>query len=802
MHVNKMSDAGEYGAGRTLLERVREVCDDLAAEGWGELLKAHGLDIKATDLEAELLRPLDGIDRRLGGFQDFSFEGRRGIEPGKPAQSLLFHALASPQVVTGVGGAALSRFPTPAQIEAVENYVYGIRPPSIQDLRVMAGGAPLAIVVFASEYRPAVNTVHQKHADMCFSRVGVSRVGTAPCEYLPHARGYLPFVEGNPHAVSVIPCRFAAYVAAQLPGQKSGFGPLRFLEGGPVTRDFDGDIRTIHLKSDSERSFWVPLHKLFSGGECMRGVNLTLTLTPRHVNEKLRRVHRALAAQGIDTGWHEPDISQPPFTFTDGLAEFSTSPSDGHWLLTPVARPSLVERAEYAGETLTYKVPVGNEPFRSSLNIGPRRSGARAAPEYVHARHSLDAAGKIIDLNDQPKVEEVVGRGGYRAVHYIDYTADGSVEVECPELAFDIPRSLAAYSMIAAVDYFPLVKQQELMQWWEQSIPPELEKNIWPKNPGPPLTMCDIRYPANQSLTLKKLNIQNEERNIFDSEDDTMTAIIGFRDAGAGRMTQVDPARHARVSWLPDGAAGIFAPGWDCSIDRTEEFDPSDDGALVLPGTTYLSNYGLGSPFPEDSMLCAALSSFWPAAAPDITRTFAPGKYATATPLTDNIIGVGGSDSWDGVPGPRISDEAKKLVEYTRIEYGDYVQTALRNRFNLEQIGRTTAAEYSARTLCMARVYTCLGAIKLEQKIQWALFSFTHAEPDDADLLEAESQTDLRLNPTHAYRFKIFEHKETDEVSANHRTKLVRYEKMLLIFADPQTVLKQDDDGKWKAFRY
>lgn len=58
------------------------------------------------------------------------------------------------------------------------------------------------------------------------------------------------------------------------------------------------------------------------------------------------------------------------------------------------------------------------------------------------------------------------------------------------------------------------------------------------------------------------------------------------------------------------------------------------------------------------------------------------------------------------------------------------------------------------------------------------------------------------MNPAHAYRFKIFKHKETDEVSANHRTKPVRYEKMLLIFADPQTVFKKDDSGKWKAFRY
>lgn len=156
----------------------------------------------------------------------------------------------------------LDLLPTPAQIEVVENYVFGIRPQSIQELRVRADDVPLAIVVFASEYRCAIDTVHQKHADMCFSRVGISRVGTAPCKYLPEARGYLPFVEDDGHAVRVLPCRFSAYVAAQFRGQKDGFGPLRFREAGEVTRDFDGTIRTIKLKSDADRYFWVPLHTL------------------------------------------------------------------------------------------------------------------------------------------------------------------------------------------------------------------------------------------------------------------------------------------------------------------------------------------------------------------------------------------------------------------------------------------------------------------------------------------------------------------------------------------------------------
>lgn len=85
----------------------------------------------------------------------------------------------------------------------------------------------------------------------------------------------------------------------------------------------------------------------------------------------------------------------------------------------------------------------------------------------------------------------------------------------------------------------------------------------------------------------------------------------------------------------------MFAPGWDVGSDRTPE--RSGDDGEVAPGITFLTTYALGSPFPEDAKLCAALSSFWPAVAPDVTRTFEPSeRYPTTTPLTDEAIGLGG----------------------------------------------------------------------------------------------------------------------------------------------------------------
>ena len=177
------------GAARpTLLDKVKAACVRLSRHGWGQLFLAHGLNISAGSLADELMRPLK-VDRSLPGFEDFAADGIRGVEPGKPALSLLYHAFASPNVVANTNGTPLSKFPTPAEIEAVENYIYGVRPPTLEELRRRAGSAPLAVVVFASEYRPASSSVHRLHAEMCFARTGGARIGTAGPEYLPPKRG-------------------------------------------------------------------------------------------------------------------------------------------------------------------------------------------------------------------------------------------------------------------------------------------------------------------------------------------------------------------------------------------------------------------------------------------------------------------------------------------------------------------------------------------------------------------------------------------------------------------------------------
>jgi len=796
----------------SLLSGVEAAVKRLGPLGWTALLKHHGVDLTAKDLASELSKPLTRIDRSFPGFEDFAREGVRGIEPGAPAASLLFHAFASPRVtVFRERGRAkpLKGFPTLAEIEAVENYVYGVRPPSMQDLRAKAHSARLAVVVFATEYRAAVGTVHRRHADMVFARTGVTRIGTEPARYDGASRGFLPFVETADKAIRILPCRYAAYVACLVPGKKNGHGPLRHIDADAQQADTSGRNSTraglpagpkalqIDEPGDDNRLFWVPLHKLFSGDECIRDRTIDVRLSATHVNEKLRRAHLKFLSSGHNAGWSQPDLSEAPFIFHDDIAAFSKNPDDGGWLLQPAVHRRLTEPAIYKGEPLYYLVPKSPDSdgpwraYQSTLNLLPQPSGARSAPEYLHARHAISADGKERDLNDEPEIIKLVGAGGYRARHYVDFTGDGWIDVECPEVALDLPRRIPAYSIVASPDFFPLVDQTSLMQWIDQSVLPTLMQSLWDApGSGLPQALSDQRFAAN--LQLKGAN--------FDPEDDTMTAIVGLLGSGSGALCELHTVTNPRVSMLPDGAAGVFAPGWDVSYDRTSETDPEDTGKKLVPGVTFLTNYGLGSPFMEDSKLCAALSSFWPAAAPDITRTFAPSRnYATATPLTDEIIGLGSKPPWDGVRGPSLRQKEGK-VEYASLAYADYVETALKGGFDISEIAKTSVEEYVARTLTMGLVYRALGVETHQDKLKWSVLSFRRADASDPELGAAQKATGRRLSTDFTYRYLVFDHADRGAPDpADFKKVLVNFGALTLLFADPTIVLTKGSDGEWSV---
>ena len=597
----------------SLIDEVTTVCRRLAPEGWRDLLLAVShdeLDITTADLSTMLSQPLSQIDRTIPGFEDFALEGTRGIEPGSPARSLLFHALASPNVFRDAAGNDLSAFPTPAEIEAVENYVYGVKPPSLDDLQAQADDHPLAVVVFALEYRTGRETVHGKHADFCFSRTGLARMGTTEAIYDARRREFLPLKADDPFAFPVQPARYAPFLAIQRRADPGTFGPLR------ATDD------------DRSRLFWVPLHKLFSGPECLQGLDLTVTLSTEHSNEKLRRFHTRMNTAGFYTGWDEPDIDQFPFVIQgETLAAFSTDPDHGSGWVMPPPHP-LVDPAEYDGKPLTfyYSQELAASPlitYSSSLQpleappfqpLGPGRTqslpeniniaeeeipgylteispdNGRSCPSTSTSGTRSVPDGTEENLNDLPDVLDRSMRGGYWARHFIDYAADGWVAARCSELDAVVPARVPAYSIVGPPSFYPYTNQRALTEWAERGAPEELRHGIWAIPPRP---LSDRRLAANINLAAG-----------FSIDDDTVTALVSLPlDAGTTQSGAPETfvRRHLH---LPDGMAGLFDPGWDVSQDRTAD------------NRFFLANYGLGTPFIEDAKLCAAPSTYWPGVSP------------------------------------------------------------------------------------------------------------------------------------------------------------------------------------------
>lgn len=735
-------DGGVRDSTMTLISDVQLACSRLAQDGWRPLLLQHGLDITAVDLQQELGRPLQ-VDRAVPGFEDFSPAGLRGIEAGKPAGSLLYHAFASPNVIACADGTRLTAFPSAVEIEQVLNLVYGITPPSVAALKAYAGTAPLAIVVFAHEYRPRPETVHRHQADLCFSRTGVARIGTAPALYDQARRGFLPFVDAAAEQMRVIPCRYGAYIAMQKKADSGSFGPMN-----------------LQLPDDADLDFWVPLHKLFDGKECLQGLDLTVHLDNYQINEKIRQVH--VMYRG--TGWQEPDILNDPFVITEGLCHWADPADFGTGLLVPDDKQRLVEPAYYQGSPLSFTMPAG--------------TGA-----LVHGRHRVRDDGSVEDLNNVENVDAIVKQGGYRALHYRDAMADGWVRARCPQLdAYDLEDSVAAYSIIGAPDFFPLCGQRELKQWSSDPdvfpCPAPPCPTVWHARVNP---LSDVRFPINPTL----------KGNYFADEDRSATAIVSLpldEPAPVTTFAGPDIALAQRQSCLPDFASGVFGPGWEVGRGLVDE-----------PFANVLNGYMLASPFTEDARICAALGSYWPGVAPDSTRTFEPRTLAsTVIPLTDTEIGLGGVPSWDGLTGPvLVAVDGRQVVQYQAYEYSDYTSAALDGRLSSAVTGQITTRHYHQRVLAMQRAYQAVGATDKPAQRRWPVLSFSLVQRPDDNLEAAQQQAGHTLEGEVMYFF-LYRHGAISTPADDFKRRHVEIEARVRLYVGQSALLIQQDDAPWR----
>ncbi len=819
---------------RPLINGVADACRRLAPLGWGRmLLDATGgeLDIAAPDLRLELGKPLAHIDRTYPGFGDFANAATRAIEPGSPDRSLLYHAFASPTVVADRKGADLLGFPTLAEIDALENYVYGVEPPTVEALqaRVDAMSPPLqggekhrrlGVVVYALQYRDTPMSVHGRHAELCFARSGVARIGTIDPFYDARARNFVALDPARPFDFRVTPRRFAAYLAAEFKG-RSGFGPQDPLPG------------------DDELIFWAPIHKLFSGPECIAGLNLQVGLERGLRNDELAQFHRFLDNAGLKNNWSGEVLEEFPFTIKDDfIGSMSARRDFGDGVLEP--RPSpLVTPAQYKGRLLTFPVDGSytSKPWNmqlSSMQILPgaeptdeprymldaAQTTQRAAPEYTNIRHRLLPNGEIDNLNLRPDMNEIMSEGGYQTLQYIDGVGDGWIAARCPQLEGVVDANLSAYCMVGLPDFFPKVTQRELMVWWRDKVPKPIRRALWAIEP---LALSQTRIAGNITLPAG-----------FSLTDTTITAIVSQPAEEEGPVQSPNGPLTVEKAGMPDGAIGLYDPGWDTSQAIYYQ-------APELPLQKFLAGYGLGSPFIEDAKLCAALGAYWPAVAPDSTRQYQPDKmiggvvypYPTIAPLTDEEIGSAPIESgqftpgdgvhgprattvdgrevafmpWDGVRGPRAAVfQGRPVAAYADVTRVDYID--LLGTMTAALTARIDTEEYLARILAMEAVYWGLGIREpditpvfkvLQEKAAWAVLSFRAITADDAGLAAAEQGTGIKLPGPRRYFFQVYRWGKLTHDPDDLHTVYVDMLEQAFAYVSGNTVLIKREGGSWRV---
>lgn len=701
-----------------LIDDLHSVLGNLAPKGWAALFDKHGLDITVSKakLAEELIRPLT-IDRTLPGFEEFALDGVRGVEKGRPGLSLLYHALASADVRPLKSGAlASSDFPTLEQLDVVENYVY-----RIANRRITSFSNPV-VAVFAFQYRGRALSPHRLHADLAFSRTGVARVGTEALRYDGETRAFDPRPAQGARGFAALPARYAAFIAEYRPPSKDD-SVLRFV----------ADV-------DANRPFLFPVHKLFAGTECLfddEGKPLTLgplRFRELHVNEKLRRMHLAAVDNpGRVKPLSQFDVDAPPFrrTSADSNDLVKVQKAGASILIVPVpgalARTAR-QKVGSSNEVVRFKVPKANDDnrFWSSLEL-PAGGGGRAAPEYANIRQEVrtPTSSVLVDLNlvkntgtpAADRFDRKLANGGYEAAHLIDGTCDGAVSIE-PPAALALP-VLPAYSLVTAVDYFPLVEQVEIEEWVEKVQ----GRSIGLARPGQqfqhpvsgPKPLSDGRFEGQPRTNPNRLEatrripnphipdpVAPTQRIAFDPTErtnQTATAVVGSAP-GATSPKEGDHPRRP-TSWLPDSASDVFAPGWDVSQH-------------TIAGQSIYAAYGLGSPFPEDSKLCAALNSFWPAVAPDSSRTYGfwPDEdrlLPTAIPLLDSELGyhathprvlageVASAPGWDGDFGPFIDRSGAAVVDASNPLRADQSRAALDGNVRFAGLDQVDSKELTQR---------------------------------------------------------------------------------------------------------
>ena len=568
------------------LATVRSTLVELG-DGWRQyLMRTQKIDIRASDLAGELskVRP---INREEPGFADFDPSGNRAIEPGNLARSLLYHALASPDVhptLDDDSAIADRDYPTWRQLDVIENYIYSLAPFSENDLKDAVVG------VFAYEYRPRAATTHGQHADVNFSRMGIARIGTSEAVYKGAERAYTS-ITGTTGKIGVLPARYGAFLARKVKGGRD----LSLLGEG------DGD--------DPQRTFLLPFRKLFSGKECIPNRDITLSFGEHHRAEKLSRIVHGVQAINGGKGSCVPDgfdVRRPPFIRRSPDPDLVRMSPVGAGVMISAPPHPLVRRAEQnvggrmlpamfrvpaesiTGEVLSEFKPdagAGNYRHYTALQLpvgdvalsfegvqvllGRANSQSRFPrnfPFFVYIREEVEywkGNYNLVDLNklNDDEFYRYVRNGIYYAAMFEDSTSDGCVVAFVDGLGSNL-ESCPAFSVVAPLTFFPRSVELDLEHWTLQ------HPDMFHQGDSRPL--CEGRFYANPTIVLPTRDGDPSATPAFREQHHRCR---GRKTAGRAKCTLGRPGvrKVFRTSFMTDAASNVFFP------DRTSP-SPEDGG--------------------------------------------------------------------------------------------------------------------------------------------------------------------------------------------------------------------------------
>ena len=225
---------------------------------------------------------------------------------------------------------------------------------------------------------------------------------------------------------------------------------------------------------------------------------------------------------------------------------------------------------------LSFKVTPGNIDDFAAFN--PDTQGI---PNYVHARTRV-TNGTLENLNNQTDVLAAMKRLPIRHCTYIDYTGEGWVQVDSPQLAASILSAVPAYALVSPPDLFPSSGQFELSEWSRSNMVLSISEAASGDPPDSIKRHAIARKPATAEQPFQSCRLHDH------------------RVSGNGRA-----GRHASCLASATGRA----PHHQLARRRCRSFRPrmgcGRGSKIGVGGGDHLAAYALGSPFPEDAKLCA-----------------------------------------------------------------------------------------------------------------------------------------------------------------------------------------------------